>query len=526
MRHLTLSTLCAMVALTFANPTEAAAYRIGLNFAGSKFGTEVQASPADGNGAIGPNHFVEFINGRFAVYAKTTGTRVKNSDDVTFWARAGVTLTTGYAVSDPRVIYDPVSSRWFASMVDFKTSAPGSANHFLIAVSATSDPTGTWRGISFAPDITTSYFGDFPTLGIDASGVYISAFMFDNAGNSKGSVIDAIPKSSLLTIPPTTTGIKRSGVQSFATRGQVVQPAVTTGSPTTPEVMLAIGDLGLDFKGHDTVVLSETSALTLGAATTITVPTYFVPINPPQPNGWDGLDDGDGRISGMVRRVGDIVYGVHGTQIDPNPSSTNNGIAALQWFKIDAVSKTLLDTGIIQDPVMDLFYGSIAANEAGDVVITCNGCSTNTFISSFAYIAHVKDGKLAFSGPKLLKAGTASYETDTDITDRWGDYSATSVDPNDPNRFWAIHMIPIATTIWTTQITQIILGVPALSAVFDGANLTLSWTDTQEVHLETSPDLSAGSWQSVAAVPAVSGGVASVTVGAASGNAFFRLAED
>src|SRR5438309_2386871 len=41
---------------------------LGQNFAGSIFGTDTAATPPDANGAIGPRHFVEFINGSFAVY--------------------------------------------------------------------------------------------------------------------------------------------------------------------------------------------------------------------------------------------------------------------------------------------------------------------------------------------------------------------------------------------------------------------------------------------------------------------------
>ena len=273
-RHLRLSGLLAVVCLFFTTQLHAAAYRIGLNFQGSKFGTDALGSPADGNGAIGPNHFVEFINGRFSVYSKTTGVRVKTSDDVTFWSRAGVTIAANFGISDPRVIYDVYSSRWFACMVDFNRSSPGSANHFLVAVSATSDPTGTWRGLSFSPDTATSFFADFPTLGLDANGLYISGFMFDVNGNSRGTVIDAIPKISLFQVPPTTSGIRRSGVVSSSARGQIVQPAVTTGNATTPEVMLAVSSVGIDFLPHSTLIFSETvsSTLALGPATTLTVP--------------------------------------------------------------------------------------------------------------------------------------------------------------------------------------------------------------------------------------------------------------
>src|SRR5205085_357293 len=44
------------------------AITIGQNFLGSSFSTNSSATPPDANGVIGPRHFVEFINGTFAVY--------------------------------------------------------------------------------------------------------------------------------------------------------------------------------------------------------------------------------------------------------------------------------------------------------------------------------------------------------------------------------------------------------------------------------------------------------------------------
>ena len=46
------------------------AVAIGSNFAG---GSSNQFAPPDTDGAIGPNNYVQFINGRFAVYTKAGG---------------------------------------------------------------------------------------------------------------------------------------------------------------------------------------------------------------------------------------------------------------------------------------------------------------------------------------------------------------------------------------------------------------------------------------------------------------------
>src|SRR5579872_3843200 len=84
--------------------------QIGQNFRGATLSVDSFSIPPDSDGAIGPNHFVQLVNGRFSVYDKTTGAKVLTKSDIAFWTSAGIDLT-GLDVSDPRVIYDKLSQR-------------------------------------------------------------------------------------------------------------------------------------------------------------------------------------------------------------------------------------------------------------------------------------------------------------------------------------------------------------------------------------------------------------------------------
>src|SRR5262245_54775290 len=120
--------LCA----TFA-PIAPAQQFIGANFTGGTF-SDSGFIPPDSMGAVGVDHFVEMINGRYAVYRKTDGVRVQTSTLSSFFTTAGISVSN--FAFDPRVLYDPYSKRWFASAAD----APGAANSFLVAVSNSWDP--------------------------------------------------------------------------------------------------------------------------------------------------------------------------------------------------------------------------------------------------------------------------------------------------------------------------------------------------------------------------------------------------
>src|SRR2546422_19518 len=85
--------------------------QIGQNFTSSTYGVNTGAIPADANGAIGPRHFMEFINGTIAIYNKTNGLRVQRKTDLKFWSDAGLIISPDSGVTDPRVIYDPTVQR-------------------------------------------------------------------------------------------------------------------------------------------------------------------------------------------------------------------------------------------------------------------------------------------------------------------------------------------------------------------------------------------------------------------------------
>ncbi len=513
---------CAGGLLLWLNSVSApaeVAVDIGQNFTGSTFGDISQALPPDANGAIGPAHFVEFINGVVSFYSKTNPDDVVRIADVDFWNEAGVTVSSSSAVTDPRVIYDPVSQRWFASQVDFNATVSDptlTANNFLLAVSTSSDPNDPWHAFRFRADPTTGRFADFPTLGLDANGVYISGDFF-HAQTNIGPGLVCIPKADLVAATPTIANLTRFGVMSFTNRGEVIQPAICFDGSSSGN-MLAMGDIGSDSEPHSNVVSyavqnAATASATLTAPISIPVSPYVVPFNsdmgfplfnPVQPDGSTTLQANDARLSAKVYAVRGVLYAVHNTEI--------NGRIAIRWYRINATTRALMESGTIADPNLDLFFPSIAANAGGVVVIGYNGSSINTLVSCFAIVGATANGVTTFGSPMLLQSGVASYHDineilaqllDEPVTDsRWGDYSSLSVDPDDPNRFWSIQMYPSGVDsstgfdvgIWSTQITEILTANPVLSIAVSNTTAVVSWPGTAiAFDLESNTNLAAAS---------------------------------
>ena len=408
------------------------AQRVGTNFTGitetdlRNFGFDL--APPDTDGSVGLNHYVSFTNGAFAVYNKTTGAAVTPTiSDSSFWVNAGISnAKVSSGVFDPRIIFDQGSQRWFATQL----TGENTGNSLLIARSNTSDPTQGFKAISITA-ANNSAFADFDTLGVNHDSVQIGT---NNFGNMFTSQVISIPKADLLLNTPVASN---SGI--FANLG--------TDYGFSPQ---SATDFGAS-NGHASIVAASQfdPATTLqrynvngsgaaGANTSnifvVNTQSYTTPSLATQPNatGTQMLDSGDTRIGAMVYKVGDNIYLVHGTDV--------GGRAGIRWTILSDSTNQVVREGTISDPNHDYIMPSIAANSAGNIVIGFTRVGETEFASAYA-VTGVTDasGNVTFGGPLLLKAGTVTYASGYDPNfgfQRWGDYSATGVDPSNPNSFW------------------------------------------------------------------------------------------
>src|SRR5207244_12515702 len=98
------------------------------------------------------------------------------------------------SISDPRIVYDQASGRWFAVII----TTEANNNSIVVAVSQTSDPTGAWKGTRFVANTTATNFADYPTIAIDANALYIASNNFLNGSSFDGVSLTTIPKADLL----------------------------------------------------------------------------------------------------------------------------------------------------------------------------------------------------------------------------------------------------------------------------------------------------------------------------------------
>lgn len=432
--------IATTAALSWSISAKAATLTIGQNFTSSTF-FESGRNPPDTMGAVGEEHIVELINGRYSAYRKSDGIQVQTSSLNNFWTNAGVTPTGRFAF-DPRVLYDPFSQRWFATAVD----NPGGDNSFLIAASNSSDPTAGWTGFAIDSDPLNLRWADFPTLGFDRDGVYIAASMFpifDFGDSSLRTTIVALSKEELLASTPTVANATVFESLPLDTTGFTVQPIVDLDNTELPVPLLSAVDTASGLFKRLNITGNINSPMLDTSGDLISVNPFGLPFGAIQPNPGAFIDTGDNRFSSNLILQNETIWGVQTV-------GTSSGRSALRWFQIDADTNALLQEGLIADGKFDFYFGSIAVNEFNDVVIGFSGSSESQFVSSYAVLGETNSGVTTFSNPLLLKAGVDTYNNF-----RWGDYSATVLDPSDPFSFWTFQEWVADEDIWATQITQL-----------------------------------------------------------------------
>jgi hypothetical protein len=435
-------------------------FSIGSNFTGSTFGDPGNDFfvPPDTMGAIGTNYFTEFLNNSYRVYDRNNGSVAQSKTALQFWTDAGVSVSgnTNDNLTDPRIIYDHDSSRWFAAYIDIVNGDSSNPNNFFLAVSSSADPTGAWKGFTIPANPsnatpTQKIFADYPTLGINASGVYLASnnFFADPTGNFANVSLLSIPKMDLLGAMPTVSNLTRFDYLDYGDRGFSLQPVVEFGGADDGKEIVISNYFDADNQllRTDLANVKGPGSATIANAIGITVQPYSNPPEAKQPGaGSPTIDANDTRIGTNVYKVGNSLWAVHGTK--------QGGRAAIRWYELDATTNLVKQSGTFADANYDYYFPSIAANAFGNVVIgfSRSGTGTDGFISSYAIVGETVGGLTTFSSPTLLKQGGSIYDVGSN---RWGDYSATTLDPTDPFSFWTIQEFANAQNTWSTQITQI-----------------------------------------------------------------------
>ena len=226
----------------------------------SRGGNQFSVEPPDQGMCAGNGYVVEAVNDVFNVF-DTSGNSVLPDNTSTnivsgfprnvnhaidlnsfYGYPAAINRSTGVRgqfVTDPSCLYDAATQRFFVVVLTLDTLPSGAfthVNHLDIAVSQTSNPTGSWN--IYRVDVTNDgtntggtnpgpYLGDYPHIGADANGFYITTNAYPWCCNGfSGAQIYAFSKAQLA------AGAATVNMQHIDTSGTVNAPS--DAGPTQP----------------------------------------------------------------------------------------------------------------------------------------------------------------------------------------------------------------------------------------------------------------------------------------------------
>ncbi len=380
------------------------------------------SAPPDTIGAIGPNHFVVAVNTTFAIYSKATGAQLSSVALSSFMPG-----TSG----DSRVLFDQHSGRWIVLSTNF-------SNRIYLAVSTTDDPTGSWFKTNFnvSQGSDTGSWPDYPTLGVDANGIYTSAYMVNT-----GMSVFAVDKAPLIAASPSLGTVTAFRGYSFY---GAMQPAHTYGNPAGEYIISTSGSTTLRLWRVNPPLTSPTIT-SLG---TVSVPGYAGPPDAPALGSSTPLDTVGTRLMMAVYRDGSI-WTSH--------TIAGGAGAAARWYEIDPVTKSNIQSGTVLDSSLYFFFPSIMVNAEGDVAMGFTGSNSSQYAACYYAGRLAGDPPGEMADPVMYKAGTGPHNIiDGYGRNRWGDYSYTTLDPVDEWTFYTMQEYGHSTDVWGTYVAALL----------------------------------------------------------------------
>ena len=398
--------------------------------------------PPDVNGAVGPTHIMTTLNTQVRIQ-NLTGTTISTVSLDNFWASVG-----NPNAFDPKILYEPYNNRWIFTACANSSSANSA---LLIGVSATNNPTGTWKLYSIDADATNTNWFDYPMIGYNKDWIVVTGNMFPNAGGSfVQTKLYVFKKSDLY------AQVASPQFTLLTSTGFTLSPATTFDNSLSTLYLLQRWNGNSGGSGFIRLytITGAIGSETLSSGVLISTPNPWSGSPPtenfaPQSGTTNKIALNDDRMGNTVYRNGSI-WSSH-TVFLPAGGVTRS---AVQWWQL-STSGSIQQRGRIDDPSGASMFGfpSIAVNTSNDALIGYSKFSTTTFASSCYAVRASTDPVNTFQPEFLYKAGQAPYfKTFSGTRNRWGDYTATMTDPEGTD-FWTIQQYassPTSSDRWGT----------------------------------------------------------------------------
>ena len=419
---------------------------IGLNFDGQAAdGT----APPDPNGAAGATQYVQWVNGIYNVYDKTTGAKLAGPfSGNMFWAGFGGICET-HNDGDPIIKYDQLAGRWVATQ--FAINVTANSYSQCVAVSTSSDVLGSYNRYEFS---FGNRFPDYPKLSVWPDAYYLTTRTFLNSISFQGPQACAMDRAAMLIGAPALMDCFQGPPQiDFVLPsdldGGTLPPAgspnyMMTATGVTPNTLLMIQFFA------DFVRAPHVSAVSIPVAAYTPLCGGGACI--PQPAPGELLDSFGGNL---MYRLAYRNFGDHEAIVAAHTVDKGNGIGGIRWYEIRTpITPKVFQQGTFGGPPNAwLWMPSIAMDKMGNIALGAS-VSSRSVNPSLGFTGRMPSDPLGTMESAQLIVGGTGVQTNTQ--NRWGDYASMAIDPNDDCTFWftSEYIKTTGSFNWSTRIAN------------------------------------------------------------------------
>ncbi len=397
--------------------------------------------PPDTHGGVDGTYAISALNDHVSIQLRSThALAIPTVTLDNFFSSLETTASGGHGTGayDPRVHYDPNADRWIL-MAD--AYGQTTYSQLFIAVSATNNPTGTWHFYRMNVAGSGGIWLDFPCVGFNNRWIGISGNFFTSGGSFTNDVLYILDYVAMQAGGTLTYGTLNPTGGSFTICPAQTYDAAESNMFCIENWNSSAGQLKL-YK-----VTGNIGALTLSSVGTPAAGSSWQS----SPGGGNfvpelgggstyKLQANDDRTNNLVMRNGKL-WCAHTIFLPAGGGAPTR--ASAMWWEIDSTGAPL-QVGKIDDPTGHDFYffPSIAPNVNNDALIGFAHSSTSIY-PSCSYALHSNTDPADSTRPVYTyRHGQQTYYQDftggTSGEDRWGDYSATCIDPSNNLDFWTL----------------------------------------------------------------------------------------
>ncbi|MFO7614615.1 MAG: PKD domain-containing protein [Bacteroidales bacterium] len=423
--------------------------------------------PPDANGAAGPLYYMQSINTVYAIYHKESGAIAAGPTNMNqlFSGVTGANCNDG----DPLILYDEMAQRWLA--VAFSICGPN--DRMLVAVSQTSDPTGSWHKYSFDVDDMP----DYPKFGIWPDGYYMGT------NNSSGKDIYVFERDQMLVGGTAQMAGFDNPWRPTTIDGFMCVPPLDNDGPAAPAgspgLFITINDDAIA-GGSDQLWIYELSVdwsnpsnATFDRVQQISVPPFDSNFGPTwnnirQPGTSQRLDAIPMVIMNrpQYRNFGayETIVCCHTVDLD----ATDH--AGIRWYELRRTGGawTVRQTGTFGPDEHNRWMGSISLNGSNEIGLAYSISS----VTEYPGLRFTGQSAAAYAaGEGVLDIAETIIHTGINSqlgANRWGDYADLCVDPDNDHTFWFSSQYGGNRM---TKIASFEFAAQALSAMFSASNV-------------------------------------------------------